>query len=225
MITLQAGLIENKVEKNDVGTIISQSPTDVMTAFNGISDYFKVSKNGAQFGNLSTGNYTVMDSQGVRQYISNTEINYLRIVHYMEFKIQLKQKTLPLNTAQASIGPTGSPGELPKLSLEEYGDLYTLEFDDELKTLLHGYPARLLVNIGFGGGTVPGTENPNSNEYYGSGHNYWKFIRATSTEATVLAGNYMVKFTTQNMGSGDKMYTAQENYCGGPFTIKCLIIA
>ncbi|NRT88097.1 beta strand repeat-containing protein [Clostridium beijerinckii] len=55
---------------DNIGTIVTQSPTQVMTAFNNISKYFQVSADGAKFGDLLTGAYTKMSQNGL-EHIDN----------------------------------------------------------------------------------------------------------------------------------------------------------
>lgn len=55
---------------SSVGTTITQSPLEVMTAFNNISKYFQVSADGAKFGDLLTGAYTKMSQNGL-EHIDN----------------------------------------------------------------------------------------------------------------------------------------------------------
>ncbi|WP_026887730.1 beta strand repeat-containing protein [Clostridium beijerinckii] len=66
---------------NAIGTIITQSPTEVMTAFNNISIYFQVSPEGAKFGDLSTGAYTKMSQKGLEHVDSYGAMPY----HYYSY--------------------------------------------------------------------------------------------------------------------------------------------
>lgn len=136
-IKLQAGLIENKVEKNDVGTIISQSPTEVMTAFNGISQYFEVSANGAKFGNISTGDYTSMNDKGLIHHIGDSEYEYVYLTYTQSIT-----------------------AVLTNISDWQY---FKIEYQDTLKTLLNG---RIPKQIIFSGADTSPDDTSSYHEVY-----------------------------------------------------------
>lgn len=69
----------NESTQSIVGTSIIQSPTEVMTAFNNISSYFQVSADGAKFGNIASGDYTVMNSSGMKHHIASLDYDYLYV--------------------------------------------------------------------------------------------------------------------------------------------------
>ncbi|MFT8347679.1 hypothetical protein [Clostridium saccharoperbutylacetonicum] len=75
-ISVQAGQIQNKVSADQVGTIITQSPTQVMTAFNKISTYFQVNASGATFGDTASGDYTTVGSYGLKHHVGSTNYDY-----------------------------------------------------------------------------------------------------------------------------------------------------
>lgn len=66
---------------NNIGTIITQSATQVMTAFNNISNYFQVSPDGAKFGDFSSGAYTKMSQKGLEHVDSTGATPY----HYITY--------------------------------------------------------------------------------------------------------------------------------------------
>lgn len=214
-----------RVTGNTIGTIITQSPTEVMTAFNGISKYFEVSSGGAKFGNIATGNYTLFDDNGLRHYVNSREMNYLYVVHYFEFTVKLKEKTIALNDAQKAVGKTLSPASVPNLSFNEFTDYYTIEFDDELKELLNGYPARKLVNITYGYSGSFSDSLSSGEQLYGSSNYKWEFVSATSNSATIKAGRCDKVFYVETDKLGNKWYTAQRNVCGSSLIVKCLVLA
>lgn len=210
---------------SNIGTVITQSPTAVKTAFNGISQYFEVSESGAKFGNIATGNYTLFDDNGLRHYVNSREMNYLYVVHYFEFTVKLKEKTIALNDAQKAVGKTLSPASVPNLSFNEFADYYTIEFDDELKELLNGYPARKLVNITYGYSGSFSDSLSSGEQLYGSSNYKWEFVSATSNSATIKAGRCDKVFYVETDKLGNKWYTAQRNVCGSSLIVKCLVLA
>lgn len=119
-IQLQAGKIESKVEINEVGTIISQSPNDVMTAFNGISEYFKVSPEGAEFGNISSGAYTKISTSGLEYVSSEGAVPY----HYVSY------------SASASVDMAGVTSKT-----------VTINFPSNIVAMLNGKVPKATVNI------------------------------------------------------------------------------
>ncbi|NOW84271.1 putative nucleic acid-binding Zn-ribbon protein [Clostridium beijerinckii] len=68
-------------QKKAIGTIITQSTTEVMTAFNNISRYFQVSADGATFGDFLTGAYTKMSQNGLEHVDSTGATPY----HYITY--------------------------------------------------------------------------------------------------------------------------------------------
>ncbi|NMF04578.1 beta strand repeat-containing protein [Clostridium beijerinckii] len=64
-----------------IGTTITQSTTEVMTAFNNISRYFQVSADGAKFGDFTTGAYTKMSQKGLEHVDSYGAMPY----HYYSY--------------------------------------------------------------------------------------------------------------------------------------------
>lgn len=107
---------------SQVGTSIIQSTTDVMTAFNNISSYFQVSADGAKFGDIASGDYTLMSSAGMQHHIGSTNYNYFYISYAQYISL-----TLPSNTSPYSA---------------------TFSYDSTLMTLLNGRtPLSILVTI------------------------------------------------------------------------------
>lgn len=96
-IDVQVGEISSKVSANDVGTIISQSPTQVMTAFNNISRYFQVSGDGAKFGDIASGDYTLMSSTGMKHHVAGTNYDYMYIAYLQEMTVTVPDGTLSDN--------------------------------------------------------------------------------------------------------------------------------
>ncbi|MBN1050313.1 hypothetical protein [Clostridium botulinum] len=119
-IDIQAGQIQNVVSKNDVGTIITQSPTAVMTAFNNISKYFEVSPDGAKFGDINSGAYTKMSSNGLEHVDSLGTAPYLYITDIQEFSVEQ---------------PNGNTGSV---------NIF-IPFFDNIKTRLNGKTPRCFV--------------------------------------------------------------------------------
>nr|WP_278046251.1 carbohydrate binding domain-containing protein [Clostridium beijerinckii] len=76
-----------------VGTSITQSPVDVMTAFNNISSYFKVNKDGATFGDTSTGDYTVLGANGLQHHVGGSNYNYKYITYTGQITVDVPEGT------------------------------------------------------------------------------------------------------------------------------------
>lgn len=106
-----------------VGTLVTQTPTSVMTAFNGISKYFQVNANGATFGDTSTGDYTLLGSNGLKHHVGGTEYDYMYITYLQDstFNIIDKTYTVPLSDEN-----------------NFQNDFYTIPYDNTLKAMLNG---------------------------------------------------------------------------------------
>lgn len=235
-IKLQAGLIENKVEKNDVGTIISQSPTEVMTAFNGISQYFEVSANGAKFGNISTGDYTAFNDRGLVRYIANQERRYIYMVQQRIFEKTLNNQTPSLTTAQQNVGKTYNWDDIynnmPKA--KDYAQTFTLNFDDELIDILAGYIPNNSVplssnvgnpsNLSYSGLSSGSQEGVVGEDYI---YNvYIKVLSMTSTSITFEAARICCVYEVTVDKTGlIKYYQYKRNYAGGKMTWNGLLFA
>jgi hypothetical protein len=76
-----------------VGTMVTQSPTSVMTAFNGISSYFQVSADGAKFGNIASGAYTKMSQNGLEHVDSTGAVPYFYISYTGESYVDVAAGT------------------------------------------------------------------------------------------------------------------------------------
>ncbi|MEX0049358.1 carbohydrate binding domain-containing protein [Clostridium butyricum] len=111
-----------RVTGNTIGTIITQSPTEVMTAFNGISKYFEVSSGGAKFGNIATGDYTSMNDKGLIHHVGGSEYEYVYLTY-----------TQPITAV------------LVNSSDWQY---FTIEYQDTLKTLLNGRIPKQIIFSG-----------------------------------------------------------------------------
>lgn len=111
-----------RVTGNTIGTIITQSPTEVMTAFNGISQYFKVSESGAKFGNIATGDYTSMNDKGLIHHVGGSEYEYVYLTYTQYITAVLTNS-----------------------SNWQY---FTFEYQDNLKTLLNGRIPKQIIFSG-----------------------------------------------------------------------------
>ncbi|ALS17741.1 hypothetical protein [Clostridium butyricum] len=107
---------------SNIGTVITQSPTEVMTAFNGISKYFEVSSGGAKFGNIATGDYTSMNDKGLIHHVGGSEYEYVYLTY-----------TQPITAV------------LVNSSDWQY---FTIEYQDTLKTLLNGRIPKQIIFSG-----------------------------------------------------------------------------
>jgi len=105
-----------------VGTSITQSPVDVMTAFNNISSYFQVSADGAKFGNLSSGAYTKMSASGLEHIDSTGSVPY----HYISY----------LGQTSVSMGGTTSKS-------------ITINFPNDIVTKLNGTIPKGIASVSF----------------------------------------------------------------------------
>lgn len=125
-IDVQAGQISSKVSANDVGTIITQSPTQVMTAFNKISNYFEISANGAKFGNISSGDYTIMSDRGLLHHVGSSDYEYMYLTYTQKITM-----TIPNDTHDLEV---------------------TYNYDDTLLTLLNGRTPKKIIVTDIQGG-------------------------------------------------------------------------
>lgn len=107
---------------SNIGTVITQSPTAVKTAFNGISQYFEVSESGAKFGNIATGDYTSMNDKGLIHHVGGSEYEYVYLTY-----------TQPITAV------------LVNSSDWQY---FTIEYQDTLKTLLNGRIPKQIIFSG-----------------------------------------------------------------------------
>ncbi|MGG7199345.1 carbohydrate binding domain-containing protein [Clostridium butyricum] len=76
---------------SNIGTVITQSPAEVMTAFNGISQYFQISSDGAKFGNIATGDYTSMNDKGLVHHIGSTGYEYMYVSGAIYCSLEIPQ--------------------------------------------------------------------------------------------------------------------------------------
>lgn len=120
----ESSSVTDWVEGNvsNIGTVITQSPTEVMTAFNGISKYFEVSSGGAKFGNIATGDYTSMNDKGLIHHVGGSEYEYVYLTY-----------TQPITAV------------LVNSSDWQY---FTIEYQDTLKTLLNGRIPKQIIFSG-----------------------------------------------------------------------------
>ncbi|MDV3426670.1 MAG: hypothetical protein LIR50_05705 [Bacillota bacterium] len=130
------------VTGNVVGSIVSQSPTQVMTAFNNISQYFQVSADGAKFGDLASGDYTVMNDKGLQHYIGDTGYNYMYVTYVQDTTINV-------------IGKTYKFGYNSDGTLKFQEDSYTIPYDDSLKKMLNGRVPKYVFLMVFKSITLP----------------------------------------------------------------------
>ncbi|NRX89630.1 beta strand repeat-containing protein [Clostridium beijerinckii] len=108
---------------SSIGTTITQSPLEVMTAFNNISSYFKVNKDGATFGDTSTGDYTVLGANGLQHHVGSSNYNYKYITY----------------TGQVSVDvPAGTSGKE-----------LTVSYPSDLVTMLNGTVPKGIVSVAF----------------------------------------------------------------------------
>ena len=159
-IQLQAGKIESKVEINDVGTIISQSPNDVMTAFNGISQYFNVSPQGAKFGNIVSGDYTAMNDKGLVHHIGNSDYEYMYLTYFQQAII-----TIPKDSSS--------------------GVDVTVNYSPELIAMLNGRKPKKILAINVQGGL-----NYIQPSHYEVGNYPVAWVKEIGTTECVIHGYY-----------------------------------
>lgn len=107
---------------SNIGTVITQSPTAVKTAFNGISQYFEVSESGAKFGNIATGDYTSMNDKGLIHHVGGSEYEYVYLTYTQYITAKL------VNSSE--------------------WQYFTFEYQDNLKTLLNGRIPKQIIFSG-----------------------------------------------------------------------------
>lgn len=107
---------------SNIGTVITQSPTAVKTAFNGISQYFEVSESGAKFGNIATGDYTSMNDKGLIHHVGGSEYEYVYLTYTQYITAKL------VNSSE--------------------WQYFTFEYQDNLKTLLNGRVPKQIIFSG-----------------------------------------------------------------------------
>lgn len=221
---------------SSVGTIITQSPTEVMTAFNGISQYFEVSASGAKFGNISTGDYMAFNDRGLVRYIANQEKRYIYMVQPRTFTKTLNNQTPALTSAQSSVGKTNNwdniKNNMPKA--KDYAQTFTLTFDNELINLLAGYAPQYATKLS------TGFTNPSNLSYSGlsSGSQdgvvgedyitdtYIEVVSMTSTSITFKAAKICCVYEVTVDKTGlIKYYQYKRNYAGGAMTWNGLLFA
>lgn len=235
-IDLNTSAITSKVSANDVGTIITQNPTSVMTAFNKISQYFEVSASGAKFGNISTGDYMAFNDRGLVRYIANQEKRYIYMVQPRTFTKTLNNQTPALTSAQSSVGKTNNwdniKNNMPKA--KDYAQTFTLTFDNELINLLAGYAPQYATKLS------TGFTNPSNLSYSGlsSGSQdgvvgedyitdtYIEVVSMTSTSITFKAAKICCVYEVTVDKTGlIKYYQYKRNYAGGAMTWNGLLFA
>lgn len=235
-IDLNTSAITSKVSANDVGTIITQNPTSVMTAFNKISQYFEVSASGAKFGNISTGDYMAFNDRGLVRYIANQEKGYIYMVQPRTFTKTLNNQTPALTSAQSSVGKTNNwdniKNNMPKA--KDYAQTFTLTFDNELINLLSGYAPQYATKLS------TGFTNPSNLSYSGlsSGSQdgvvgedyitdtYIEVVSMTSTSITFKAAKICCVYEVTVDKTGlMKYYQFKRNYAGGKMTWDGLLFA
>lgn len=235
-IDLNTSAITSKVSANDVGTIITQNPTSVMTAFNKISNYFQVSSDGAKFGNIATGDYMAFNDRGLVRYIANQEKRYIYMVQQRTFEKTLDNQTPSLTSAQLNVGKTNNwddiSNNIPKA--KDYAQTFTLYFDNELVSLLAGYapnnqvPLEIFTsnpsNLSYSG-ISSGSQNGVVGEDYVSSV-YTEIISMTPTSITFKAARIccVYEVTVDKLGL-IKYYQFKRNYAGGKMTWKGLLFA
>lgn len=221
---------------SNIGTVITQSPTDVKTAFNGISQYFEVSESGAKFGNIATGDYMAFNDRGLVRYIANQEKRYIYMVQQRTFEKTLDNQTPSLTSAQLNVGKTNNwddiSNNIPKA--KDYAQTFTLYFDNELVSLLAGYapnnqvPLEIFTsnpsNLSYSG-ISSGSQNGVVGEDYVSSV-YTEIISMTPTSITFKAARIccVYEVTVDKLGL-IKYYQFKRNYAGGKMTWKGLLFA
>ena len=221
---------------SNIGTVITQSPTDVKTAFNGISQYFEVSESGAKFGNIATGDYMAFNDRGLVRYIANQEKSYIYMVQQRTFEKTLDNQTPSLTSAQLNVGKTNNwddiSNNIPKA--KDYAQTFTLYFDNELVSLLAGYapnnqvPLEIFTsnpsNLSYSG-ISSGSQNGVVGEDYVSSV-YTEIISMTPTSITFKAARIccVYEVTVDKLGL-IKYYQFKRNYAGGKMTWKGLLFA
>ncbi|OFS21556.1 carbohydrate binding domain-containing protein [Clostridium sp. HMSC19A10] len=221
---------------SNIGTVITQSPTAVKTAFNGISQYFEVSESGAKFGNIATGDYMAFNDRGLVRYIANQEKRYIYMVQQRTFEKTLDNQTPALTSAQLNIGKTNNwddiSNNIPKA--KDYAQTFTLYFDNELISLLAGYapnnqvPLEIFTsnpsNLTYSG-ISSGSQNGVVGEDYVSSV-YTEIISMTPTSITFKAARIccVYEVTVDKLGL-IKYYQFKRNYAGGKMTWKGLLFA
>lgn len=175
-ISIQAGQIQSKVSADQVGTIITQSPTQVMTAFNKISTYFQVNASGATFGDTASGDYTTIGSYGIKHHIGSSNYDYFYVAYSQFISI-----TIP-NTSSSS--PYSA----------------TFNYDNNLISLLNGRtPRSIIVTITSNSG------NTNYNEYVtiGTNINAWcSGISATNFTINTFASFNKINYQSPVSSTG-----------------------
>jgi hypothetical protein len=221
---------------SNIGTVITQSPTAVKTAFNGISQYFEVSESGAKFGNIATGDYMAFNDRGLVRYIANQEKRYIYMVQQRTFEKTLDNQTPSLTSAQLNVGKTNNwddiSNNIPKA--KDYAQTFTLYFDNELVSLLAGYapnnqvPLEIFTsnpsNLSYSG-ISSGSQNGVVGEDYVSSV-YTEIISMTPTSITFKAARIccVYEVTVDKLGL-IKYYQFKRNYAGGKMTWKGLLFA
>lgn len=193
---------------SNVGTIITQSPTEVMTAFNGISQYFQVSADGAKFGNIANGDYTVMNSMGLRNHIGTQEYNYMYVTYVQESTINIISKTY-----QSYVDTEGNA------TYQE--DYYTIPYDDVLKHMLNGRTPLHVLALAYHYVTLP--QKPTNDTYYSD----------TGFPSILYWGNLGVSYDANNITvqghsciyTGSAWGTNYTYISGGTVKIRFLIFA
>lgn len=135
-IKLEEGSISTSWN-NSIGTIITQSTTEVMTAFNNISSYFKVNKDGATFGDTSTGDYTVLGANGMKHHVGGTDYDYMYITYVMDATINIIEETYTFSGQYATKYDNS----------DAHKHDYFIPYDSTLKTLLNGRTPKLIMTI------------------------------------------------------------------------------
>lgn len=125
---------------DNIGTIVTQSPTQVMTAFNNISSYFKVNKDGATFGDTSTGDYTVLGANGMKHHVGGTDYDYMYITYVMDASINIISETYTVG--DGSNYNYASPYD----NIESHMHSYFVPYDSTFKKMLGGrIPKHIMV--------------------------------------------------------------------------------
>ncbi|OCA99379.1 beta strand repeat-containing protein [Clostridium beijerinckii] len=123
-----------------VGTSITQSPVDVMTAFNNISSYFKVNKDGATFGDTNTGDYTVLGANGMKHHVGGTDYDYMYITYVMDASVNIISETYTVG--DGSNYNYASPYD----NIESHMHSYFVPYDSTFKKMLGGrIPKHIMV--------------------------------------------------------------------------------
>ena len=231
----------NKIDANFIKTQVIEN---ISTGNN----YFSITDQGAKFGNLATGNYTLVNSNGIKQYIANApqgSQHYLRVAQVIDMTVTFPNRIFDLTDKQRQFANT-YPNTTSWYSIPDAGikDLVKVEFPQYIKDLLEGQKPQfsetksktIVYKFTNGLGVWDTSSNVNAhssgdyacdNQYYTS--NAISIYSIDSTGITFSNTNaYCVCYMNKKYYSGTNEYQAQftpkYNVTGGTVKVKIMII-